>query len=292
MGSHTDKPPLAVLLGQTASGKSALAAQLADHFDIEIIAADARTVYKGMDIGTAKPDAKERLSVPHHMLDIASPDEVFTVADFKRLAEEKIQAINDRGKLPLLVGGSGLYIYAVLYDFAFRGPVDLAERARLEALSVDELQQLINERGLQMPANSKNPRHLISVLQTGHIVTGQQTLRPNTLVMGMEVPSDQLETSIHSRVRTMIHQGLEAEVRGLVEQYGWQAETLNQTIGYEEFRPYFEGTCSIEEVVQQIQLHTRRLAKRQKTWFKRNPDIHWISETAQAVDLLSTFLNK
>ncbi len=292
MGSDSNQPPLVVIVGQTASGKSALATELARRFDIEIIAADARTVYRGMNIGTAKPSTSEQRAIPHHLLDVVSPGDVFTVADFKRFAQNAIGDITSRGKLPVMVGGSGLYIYAVLYDFVFRGPVDYVERARLEMLSVAQLQHMVRERNLEMPTNSKNPRHLISAIQTGHIVKGHSTLRPNTLVMGIDVPADVLEHSIEARVLTMMRLGLEEEVRGLVNAYGWEPEALSQTIGYEEFRPYFKGDCSIEEVVQSIQLHTRRLAKRQKTWFKRNADIHWISKTEEAVELLATFLSK
>ena len=209
MGSHTDNPPLVVIVGQTASGKSALAIELARHADVEIITADARTVYCGMDIGTAKPSASEREQVPHHLLDIVSPGEVFTVADFKRLAQEKIADIAARGSVPVMTGGSGLYIYAVLYDFAFRGPIDYVERARLENLSVEDLQKLIAERGLPMPVNNKNPRHLISALQTGTILKEQHTLRSNTLVIGLDTPSDQLATNIHARTLAMMQSGLE-----------------------------------------------------------------------------------
>lgn len=191
-----------------------------------------------------------------------------------------------------MVGGSGLYVYALLYDFAFRGPVDLAERMRLERLSVQELQRLIRERKLPMPPNDKNPRHLISVIQTGLIRKGQHTLRPHTLVIGMGTASDQLDATIQARTRAMIERGLEAEVRSLVDHYGWHAEALHQTIGYEEFRSYFEGSATLRDVVRQINLHTRRLAKRQHTWFSRNKDIHWISKTEEAIDLITTFLNK
>lgn len=284
--------PLVVIIGQTASGKSALVIELSRYFDIEVIAADARTVYKGMNIGTAKPSLKDRKQVPHHLLDLKSPAEAFTVADFKALANQAITDIAARHKLPVLVGGSGLYVYSVLYDFAFRGPVNMNERGRLERLSVDELQALINERGVPMPVNSKNPRHLISALQTGTIIKGQGKRRPHTLVLGLNVPSDQLEAAIWQRTTAMIQAGLEKEVRSLVDRYGWEAAALHQTIGYEEFKPYFEGTCSIDDVVRQISLHTRRLAKRQKTWFKRNPDIQWISKTEEAVGWVTTFLNK
>ena len=292
MESITDQPPLIVVAGQTASGKSSMALDLARHFDIEIIAADARSVYKGMDIGTAKPTTKERHTVPHHLLDIVRPGEIFTVADFKRLAQAKIQEIAGRGKLPVMVGGSGLYIYAVVYDFAFRGPPDHAERRRLERLSVEQLQSLVQARGLPMPANTKNPRHLIGVLETGKVAKGQNSLRPNTLLLGKEIDTDKLVQNIHDRTFAMIEQGLEQEVRQLATQYGWDVEALSQTIGYEEFRPYFEGGDTLANVIQNIEVRTRRLAKRQKTWFRRNKDMHWISKPEEAVDLVTTFLNK
>lgn len=291
MESIANNPPLVVIVGPTASGKTAMAMDLARHFDIEIVSADARNVYKGMDIGTAKPTEEQRRQVPHHLIDIASPGQIFTVADYKRLAQAAIEEVSGRGKLPLMVGGSGLYIYSVIYDFAFRSPPDYAERQRLEKFSTDELQDLIKERGIPMPVNFKNRRHLIGALETGTVLKGQNRLRPNTLVLSLDITNEDLVHNIHVRTQAMIDAGLENEVRQLVDKYGWDAEPLGQTIGYEEFRNYLDGKESITDVMRAIELHSKRLAKRQKTWFARNKDIVWISKTDSIVYLVTTLMN-
>src|SRR5688572_25180412 len=168
--------PLIVILGPTASGKSALALGLAKQFGGEIIAADSRTVYRGMDIGTAKPSVEEQRQVRHHLIDVVSPDGPFTVADFQRLAFDAIADIGARAKTPLLVGGSGLYIDAVIYNFSFREPSNGLGRSKLQMLSVDQLQELLEEQGIPLPENKKNPRHLIRALETAGEVPQRQAL--------------------------------------------------------------------------------------------------------------------
>lgn len=280
-----------VILGQTASGKSALAMELAHRFRGEIIAADSRTVYKGMDIGTAKPTVEDQRSVRHHLLDVVNPDDKFTVADFQRLALAAVGDISARGNLPFLVGGSGLYIDAVIYNFSFRKPADLELRSKLQSLSVGELQNLIAGLGTDLPTNKKNPRHLIRVLEAGGELPQKESLRPKTLVIGMEKEKDDLGEAISRRVDAMLDRGFVAEVKRLSEQYGWDVPAL-QTPGYKEFRMYLAGQLTIDEARQQFIRAHLQYAKRQKTWFRRNPDIHWISNLEEAVDLVTTFLNK
>lgn len=291
MDPATHNPPLIVILGQTASGKSALALDLARRFNGEIIAADSRTVYKGMDIGTAKPSAQDQELVRHHLVDIVRPDEPFTVADFQRLAQDAIADIARRGKVPFLVGGSGLYIDAVIYEFSFRRPADPVERQRLEALSADELRALVDEQGIAFPASDQNPRHLIRALETAGEVPARSQLRPNTLVIGLHASKDVLSEKIRQRVEAMVQHGFADEVAGLAEQYGWDVPAL-QAPGYKEFRLYLAGQISLEQAKQTFVRSHVQYAKRQKTWFKRNPDIHWISNPAESVDLVTTLLNK
>lgn len=292
MEPFTNDTPLIVIVGQTASGKSAMALELAGRFNGEIVAADSRTVYKGMDIGTAKPTTDERSIVPHHLIDVVTPNNSFTAADFKHLAIEAITDIGQRGKVPILVGGTGLYIDSLLFDFTFRGPANPLRRQALERCSIEELQELLQQEGLPFPSNERNPRHLIRAIEAGsHRVSAKKPLRPRTLIIGVAIAPEVLQAQIEVRVERMLLAGLEQEVRHLVRDYGWGVTPL-QTIGYQEFLPYLEGRMVIEEVRQALILHTRQYAKRQKTWFKRNPAIHWISKTEEAVDLVTTFLNK
>lgn len=257
---ESEQQPLVVVVGSTASGKSAVALELARRFNGEIIAADSRTVYKGMDIGTAKPPKTELENIPHHLLDIIEPAKAFNAADFKARALEAIADIQQRQKLPIMAGGTGLYIDAVLYDFEFSLPG--SER------------------------DATNPRHL---KRDKKILVGD--IRPNTIIIGLKTERDMLERRIVKRTETMFDRGLLEEVKRLVNNYGWEAPGL-QAIGYQEFKPFFEGAESLEEVKANIITHTMQYAKRQRTWFKRNKSIHWVEKQIEAVELTTTFLNK
>lgn len=280
--------PLIVVVGQTASGKSSLALALAERYNGEIIAADSRTIYKGMDVGTAKPSTAEQERIPHHLLDVVTPDQAFTVADFKLQAQVAIKDTQSRGKLPILVGGTGLYIDSVLYDFTLR-PVDQAQRAELEGLSVPELQERIIGQGFELPNNPQNPRHLVRVLESNGAPSVRKPLRSHTLVIGLDVPVEVLQQRITERVAHMFQNGLESEVQGLSQKYAWQTPGMS-AIGYAEFEPYIAKQYSLKEVTEQIIVHTRQYAKRQKTWFKRNPDIRWCTGLTQAEHLAEAFL--
>ncbi|HTH71816.1 MAG TPA: tRNA (adenosine(37)-N6)-dimethylallyltransferase MiaA [Candidatus Pristimantibacillus sp.] len=290
MGSIANDPSLVVIVGPTASGKSALAVNLAKRFNGEIIAADSRTVYRGMDIGTAKPSMNDRTAVPHHLLDIVNPDDSFTVADFQRLAKRAVVDIAARGRVPFLVGGSGLYIDAVIYDFGLRPAADPAGRAELQKLSVDELQERILDKGIALPFNKRNPRHLIRTLETGGLTPVKGNLRSNTLVIGLDADKEDLEVKIAKRVSAMVDAGFVEEVRRLAARYGWDSPAL-QAPGYRSFQEYIGGTVSLEEAKRLFVQRDLQYAKRQKTWFKRSSDIHWISNPEEAVDLVTTFLN-
>ena len=286
--------PLVVIVGPTASGKSELALRLAEHFQGEIIAADSRTIYEGMDIGTAKPAQADRERIPHHLLDITTPDKPITVADFKQRALESIKAIGARKKLSILVGGSGLYIDAIIYDFSFRSPADHGLRHELEALSVQALQKKILEQGLALPQNAQNPRHLIRTLETAGRQHSRTRLRPRTLILGIQVDRSTLRQRIERRVEDMVKNGFVEEVRRLARAYGWDLSAL-QAPGYRAFRPYIEGRISLDEAKAKFIQADMRYAKRQQTWFKRNDSIHWLSAEnsfAQSVELITTLLNK
>ncbi|HJP95772.1 MAG TPA: tRNA (adenosine(37)-N6)-dimethylallyltransferase MiaA [Candidatus Saccharimonadales bacterium] len=293
MESNADNTPVVVIAGETASGKTALAIKLAQQFNGEIICADSRTVYTGMDIGTAKPTAEERAAVPHHLIDVVSPDQPFTAADFKQLALKAIAGIATRGRVPFLVGGTGLYIDAVVYDFDFSMAPDPLERARLQRMSVPELQQEIAQKGYDLPQNSQNPRHLMRIIETdGAVVRAEQrTARPNTLLIGLSIDREQLKMKLTKRVQKMIDEGLVEETQHLIAQYGADAQPL-QTTGYKAIRRYLSGELTLEEAKADFVRNDLQLAKRQRTWFKRNKSIHWLSKQEKIEDLITTFLNK
>lgn len=291
MGSQPNQAPLVALVGETASGKTALSIELAKQFNGEIISADSRAVYRGMDIGTAKPTPEEMDGVPHHLIDVVDPDQPFSVSDFKRLALEAIADIQSRGKLPILVGGTGLYIDAVVYDFAFRGEPDQALRQELQLLPVEKLQEILVSKGLPLPENSRNPRHLIRAIETEGAVADRGKLRPDTLIMGLKIDREVLNAKLVKRVDAMVERGFVQEVQKVADQYGWDVPALLAP-GYKAFRKYLAGEITIEEAKTLFVRNDSQLAKRQRTWFKRDSNIHWICKKEEAVDLLTTFLNK
>lgn len=269
--------PLIVITGPTASGKTGLALELAHKYGGEIICADSRTVYTGMDIGTAKPNQKERLFVPHHLLDVVQPNERFTAADFQRLARGAIADIRKRGKVPFLVGGTGLYIDSVILSFEFGVDSDPEKRKLLERKSVEELVTLIKEQQLELPYNLLNKRHLIRVLEQGGVNKRRQ-IGPidNSYVVSISTEKNILEQRIRERTESIFADGVLEEARRLSDQYGWSAEAMTGNI-YPILRDVLEGALSIEEAKERFIIRDRQLAKRQITWLKRHNFVHWLS---------------
>lgn len=291
MAPELNPTPLVAIVGQTASGKSTLAIELAERYGGEIICADSRTVYRGMDIGTAKPTSEERVHVPHHLLDVVAPDQPFSVARFKQEALTAIANIAGRGKLPIMVGGTGLYVDSVLYDYHFRRPADPVERERLNAMNVEALQGLLRQQGIPLPSNERNPRHLVRAVETGGQIARQSLMRPNTLVMGISLERQDITARIETRVAQMFTDGLELEVRRLAEKYGWEAPGM-QAIGYHEWRAYFEGQQNLHETHDLILKNTLQYAKRQRTWFKRNNSIQWFTNREDATEKVVEITSK
>ena len=282
---------LVVIVGETASGKSALAMDIARRFNGEIICADAMTVYQGFDIGTAKPSENDQAEVPHHMLDVASPTTGFSAAQFKAQAEQAIHAISARGKLPVLVGGSGLYVDSVLYDYAFLPSPNIGERDVLNTMELADLLTLAHDRGLDTSSvDTANKRRVIRLIENGGAVARRAPLRPQTCIIGLRTERDNLESQVKKRVTAMLEAGLEDEVRGLAGRYGWDIEPM-KSIGYREWREYFAGQADSHETQEQIVRSTMQLAKKQRTWFKRNISIQWVHDPSNAVDIVTTFLN-
>lgn len=288
-------PPLVVIVGETASGKTSLSLELAEKFNGEIICADSWTVRQEVNIGTAKPTLRERARVPHHLLDVVGPDEEFTAAVFKELALRAIDKIHKRGKLPIMVGGTGLYIDSVLYDYGFLQRGDREKREELNSLSISQLLAKIEEEGIELgDVDIRNKRRLIRLLETGGAVPDrQQEMRANTLVLGIQNDRDTLKQRIIQRTDAMLDEGLEDEVQAILKRYGWECEAL-KGVGYAQWRGYFMHEISIDEVRMRIIKATLDLAKRQRTWFKRNKSIHWLPNPVnmdKAEDLVTTFLN-
>lgn len=283
---------LIAIVGETASGKSALAMEIARRFDGEIICADAMTVYRGFNIGTAKPSETDRLAVPHHLLDIADPAQGFNVAAFQQLASRAMADIWSRGRVPILVGGSGLYIDSVLYDYELQPSPNIDERDVLNTMELAELLALALSRGLDISGvDVRNKRRVIRLIENGGIASARAPLRPHTCIVGMHIERNELESRVKQRVESMLVAGLENEVRGLSEKYSWDSESM-KSIGYREWREYFAGQQSLDETEERIIRSTMQLAKKQRTWFKRNNSIQWVADPSIAVDIVTTFLNK
>jgi tRNA dimethylallyltransferase len=284
--------PLVVIVGETASGKSALALELAERFDGELICGDSWTVYKGFDIGTAKPTPEERARVPHHLLDVADPAVGFSAALFQRLAKQAMDDIAARGKVAILVGGTGLYIDSVLYDYSFLPPSDPSQRAELNALSLEELLQKAEAMELDTSGiDLRNKRRVIRLIENNGKRPSHQPLRENTLLLGVKRPLDELQARIMERIDTMVQQGFPAEVQQLGERYGWNCEPMRAP-GYRAFADYVQSHISLQDAKDRFRQNDLQLAKKQRTWFKRNDSIQWVSDPSNAVEIVTTFLNK
>lgn len=284
---------LIIIVGPTASGKTQLAVDLAQRYDGEIICADSRTIYRGMDIGTAKPTLVEQSLVPHHLLDILNPDQAFSAQEFKRQGEALIADIQRRGKLPFIVGGTGLYAYAVAYDYQFPAGPRTAERAQLEQTPLAELVSRLQREDPERAAeiDLRNPRRVIRAIETvGQPRQQTAALLANVCMLGLRPAMDTLNKNIIHRTRAMLQVGLVAEVQQIISKYGPDLEVLRSP-GYAEIIDALSGKTSIEEAEVLINLHTRQLVKRQLTWFKRNPDICWLETSADAEALVRSFLD-
>lgn len=283
--------PLVVIVGPTASGKSALAMRIAQAHNGEIIAADSRTVYRGMDIGTAKPTSQDQELVPHHLIDVRDPDESFSAAEFKELANQAINDVASRGRLPIMVGGTGLYIDAVIFDYHFGPAADQAQRAVLNAMSVKELQDLCRQKNIDLPINNENKRHLVRALELGGLISHKKQLRANTFVVGISTERDILRRRVSERAKEMVTEGVLEEVKRIGQKYAWRGEALKGNI-YRIFRGVIEGSKTIDEATEEFIRSDMALAKRQMTWFRRNQFIHWSTNPGELQQQVDTFLRR
>ena len=283
------KEKLVVILGPTATGKSYCGIELAKRFRGEIISGDSMLVYRQMNIGTAKPSEEELKTVPHHLVNILPPDASYSVADFQQQAAETVTGITERGNLPILVGGTGLYIKALLEDYRFSGVEENpALRLKLETFADKEgngelfewLRREDPEAAARLHPN--DVRRVIRALETalsGDRVSQakQNELKYEATVFGLSMERDFLYERINRRVDRMLQSGLEEEVRSLLEA-GVPADCLSmKSLGYRQMAEYLTGRCSFAAAVDNIKKGTRHFAKRQITWYKKMPYIHWFT---------------
>jgi tRNA dimethylallyltransferase len=269
--------PLVVIVGPTASGKTSLAVALAKQLHGEVICADSRTVYKGIDIATAKPTMDDRATVPHWGLDLVEPDQNFSVADFKSYADAKISEIRSRGHIPFIVGGTGLYVDAVLLDYRFGQSPDINERSKLQHMTISELHQYIQSHGITMPENSKNKRYLIRAIENDGVLSSRSPIpQKNSIVVGISTDKEVLKNRIAQRIERMFDDGLIGEAESLSGIYGWGSEAMKSN-AFPVIRQYLNNDLSLEEAKAKLLTLDWRLAKRQLTWLRRNKFIQWMN---------------
>jgi len=287
------KPPLVVIVGPTAVGKTALSIDAAQMVPAEIISGDAMQVYRGMDIGTAKITKEERRDIPHHLINIVPPDFPFSVALFQKKAKEAIQAIIQRKKIPIIVGGTGLYIRAVTHNYAFAGQnVNHHLRRMLyneaDCLGTGFLYQRLKQID---PAHARklhenDTKRIVRALEN-YYISGQKMSSQvgdahqqsvyDLYMIGLTLERDTLYQKINARVDRMLAAGLIEEVKTLLEQGLSEKNVSLQAIGYKEIVGFLQGKTSLEEAIEMLKRNTRRFAKRQLTWFRHQHDIEWFS---------------
>jgi tRNA dimethylallyltransferase len=317
------KPKVIAILGPTASGKTSLGIKIAKQFNGEVISVDSRQVYKGMDIGTAKPEgqwiqneiekggsidqlfgARKQFQIDgvvHWGIDLVDPDQDYSVAHFKSYAEQKIKEISQQGKVPLLVGGTGLWFQAVIDNLDLTTTSANAElRATLEAQSLGDLfyaYKQLDPVGAEL-IDRENKQRVVRALEvtqlTGRPFSEQRSkgeMKYDVLQIGLYVPREELYERINQRVDEMVAMGLVDEVRRLNETYGCDIDAMTG-IGYRQICEFLHGHERLVDSIQKTKQATRRYAKRQMTWFKRDERILWIQNQQQALDLVEIFLNQ
>lgn len=303
------KPKVVVIVGPTASGKTALSIELAKKIDGEIISSDSMQIYKDMDIGTAKVTKEEAQGIKHYLVDFVSPDQRYTVSDFKKDSEAAIKEILEKGKVPIVVGGTGLYVNSLIYGIEYQDmKIDEEYRNMLIKRAEDplELEKMWDEANTIDPEAmikiSKNDmKRIIRVLEiyksTGKTKTEQEILSRQKgteydfKVFGISMDREKLYERINLRVDLMIEAGLEDEVRNLLEKYD-EFPTAMQGLGYKEVKEYFDGILTREEMIDKIKQESRRYAKRQLTWFRRNEEIVWLDKDDGMENNIKTILER
>lgn len=289
-----NKPFIVAIVGPTASGKTELGVALAKAIDGEVISGDSMQVYQGMDIGTAKVTPDEMDGIPHHLIDILKPDETYSAYDFQQQAQQLITDITTRGKVPIIVGGTGLYIQSVIYDYQFDDETISPETEQRVAEQMAKLKSYTNEAIHDYlgtfdpishqeihPNNRKRVERAISYyLSTKKVLSNrkkstQLTENYDTLLVGIKMSRDTLYSRINSRVDMMLSHGLLYEVQELIE-LGYESCQSMQAIGYKEIIPVIKNEMPLDEAITLLKQHSRNYAKRQMTWFTNKLNVHWL----------------
>ncbi len=289
------------IVGPTAVGKTAFGIECAKTFDGEIISGDSIQIYKGLDIGSAKPDQEELSAAVHHLIDIKEADGTYSVKEFQELSRHHIDEISRKGKLPIIVGGTGLYIKASLYDYQFFDEEE--EDDPYEDLSNEELYSLLKEKDplALEKIHINNRKRLIRALnifekhQKGiSEIKAAQEHKPvyDCLVIGLTCERQELYRRIDERVDKMIRDGLLHEIQGLLDRGVGFDDQCMQAIGYKEFKSYSQGNCSLEECIAEIKKDSRNFAKRQYTFFKNQLDVQWFENHEEAIETIDRWLNQ
>ena len=267
--------PLIVIIGPTASGKTSLAIQLAKKYRGEIICADSRTVYRGMNIGTAKPSLGEQQVVPHWGLDLVDPGDSFSASQFKDYACQKIKEIRSRGNIPFLVGGTGLYIDSVIFDFQFGAKSNEDKRCDLQEMTVSELQQYCANHNILLPENSKNKRYLVRAIERADEKPSRlEVPLNNTIVVGITTDKQLLKQRITDRAKKMFKDSVVEETIELANNSGWCNEAMTGNV-YPIIKKLIEKEIDEDQTIREFIVSDVNLVKRQLTWFRRNPFIEW-----------------
>lgn len=290
---------LIVIAGTNASGKSGLGVELASRYGGEIVSADSRQVFRGLDLGSGKITPQEMRGVPHHLIDVCQPGDFFSMADFQRLAYAAIDGIQARGKLPFLVGGTGLYVDAVAegYELSNRAP-DLALRAELETHTTPELYQMLQEKlpGTEIdPRNRNRVMRALERLAADDYHPGKRQPRYEVLKLGVSWDRETLKQRIDERLERRLRDGMVQEVQGLLDAGVSREFLMKLGLEYRYLTRYLDGELTYEQMVLELGNAIKKFAKRQVTWFKKDPAIHWLDmradPAAQAAALIDRFLD-
>ena len=297
MGSY---PKVVAVVGTNASGKSALGIELAKRYGGEVISADSRQVFKGLDLGSGKVTVEEMQGVVHHLIDVREPNEFFSMADFQKMSYAAIEDIRARGRLPMIVGGTGLYVDSVLdgYVLSDKEP-DLAYRAELEKLTTPELYDMLM--GLTPDAqvdryNRNRVMRMIERIHDGDSAVPTKEKRYESLRLGVSWPRDVLGQRIDERLERRLQEGMIEEVQGLMDRGATTEFLLGLGLEYRFITQYLLGEMGREEMLEKLAIAIKQFAKRQMTWFRRNPDIVWLDMAgdymSQACEAVEKFLKE
>lgn len=291
---------LIVIAGTNASGKSGLGVELAARYGGEVISADSRQVFRGLDLGSGKITREEMRGVPHHLIDVCEPGDFFSMADFQRQAYQAIDGVIARGKIPFLVGGTGLYVDSVAdgYEISDQAP-DLALRAHLETFETPTLYEMLKEK---LPDTEIDPRNRNRVMRALERLAaddyhpGKRTPRYETLRLGVTWDRETLKARIDERLERRLNEGMVEEVKGLLDQ-GVSTEFLMKLgLEYRYLTRYLQGEIEYDQMVLELGNAIKKFAKRQVTWFKKTENLHWLNmkndPVSQAISLIDAFLQQ